>query len=184
MHPRAQLLLIGALFMLPIAASVVTYKFFRPDATANRGELLLPPAPVGDRVFERPGGGEFRFGELAGKWIMATSDSGACGEACRAKLVAMRQVRLALGRDASRVARVFIIDDLESPAEGLAAEHPGLEVALTPKGASPPPGVANDRAHVYLVDPRGNVMMRWPATMESKAILSDLKRLLKASQIG
>jgi len=60
----------------------------------------------------------------------------------------------------------------------------GTVVAFTPAGMSLPPGAANDRAHIYLVDPRGNVMLRWPAGAERKRILADLKRLLKASQIG
>ena len=42
----------------------------------------------------------------------------------------------------------------------------------------------NDRAHIYLVDPRGNVMMRFPANAEPRRMLKDLERLLKASQIG
>ena len=183
MRPRAQFLLIAALFMLPIAASITTYKFLRPAATANHGELLLPPTQVGAQVFAKPGGGDFRLTDLGGRWILVTSDSGACAQACRQKLVATRQVRLALGRNASRVERVFVVDDLASPDPTLAADHPGMVVAITPKGAQPP-GVANDRAHTYLVDPHGNVMMRWPAAIESKGILSDLQRLLKASQIG
>ena len=47
-----------------------------------------------------------------------------------------------------------------------------------------PPGAANDRAHIYLVDPLGNVMMRWPAKPDMRRMLKDLERLLKASQIG
>jgi hypothetical protein len=184
MHPRAQFLLIAALFMLPIAASITAYKFLRPAATANHGELLLPPAQVGAQPFAKPGGGDFRLTDLGGKWILVMSDSGSCGQACREKLVATRQVRLALGRNAARVERVFVVDDLAPPDPAVAADHPGMVVALTPKGANPPPGVANDRAHVYLVDPHGNVMMRWPASMQAKGILSDLQRLLKASQIG
>lgn len=184
MGPRAKLLLLAAFFLMPIAASVLAYVFLRPAPTANFGELLLPPATVTAGEFARADGGAFRFADLAGKWILVTSDSGACPEACRAKLVTVRQVRLALGRDAQRVERVFVVDDLARPAADVIAEHPGTVVALTPRGAILPPGAANDRAHVYLVDPRGNVMMRWPATVEGRKMLSDLKRLLKASQIG
>ncbi len=42
----------------------------------------------------------------------------------------------------------------------------------------------NDRAHVYVADPLGNVMMRFPANAEPRRMLKDLERLLKASQIG
>jgi sugar lactone lactonase YvrE len=60
----------------------------------------------------------------------------------------------------------------------------GTQVAITPAAGAPPPGWAADRAHLYLVDPHGNVMMRWPATADRKRMLKDLERLLRASQIG
>ena len=64
------------------------------------------------------------------------------------------------------------------------AEFEGTRVVLTPTGLTLPLGAGNDRAHLYLVDPRGNVMMRWPAAADRKRMLGDLQRLLKASQIG
>jgi hypothetical protein len=182
--PRAKLLLIAALFALPMVASFVAYKFFPPDATANYGELLLPPAAITSHPFGRPGGGSFAFAELSGKWALVTSDSGACAQACVEKLLAMRQARLALGRNASRLDNVLVVDDLV-PLDGKAvAPFEGMVIALTPAALAIPPGAANDRAHIYLVDPHGNVMMRWPARPDWKRMLKDLERLLKASQIG
>ncbi|HUP96920.1 MAG TPA: hypothetical protein VM073_03210 [Usitatibacter sp.] len=184
MKPRAKLLLLAALFALPIAASWITYNYLRPEGGASYGELLLPPATVTARALEDGNGGRFEFGELRGKWVLVASDSGTCAAACAAKLATMRQVRLALGRNASRVSRVFVIDDLRRPAPGSLDPYEGTRVALTPKGLQLPPGAANDRAHVYLVDPHGNVMLRWPAAADPKRMLGDLQRLLKASQIG
>lgn len=184
MSPRAKLVGLGALFALPIVASVVAYNVIDPVQTSNFGELLLPPAAITAHPFERAGGGPFAFGELAGKWVLVASDSGACPPACRDKLAALRQVRLALGRNAGRVERVFVVDDTMPPDPGLAREFTGTIVARTPVGLALPAGAANDRAHVYLVDPRGNVMMRWPAGADRKRMLGDLQRLLKASQIG
>ena len=184
MSPRAKLLAIAALFLAPIAASIVAYNLVSPQPTANHGELLLPPKAITPQPFGAVPSGRFEFAALRGKWVMVASDSGACPPSCRAKLLAMRQVRLALGRDAERVARVFVVDDLQAPAAQALAGFEGTAVALTPPGMSLPPGAANDRAHVYLVDPRGNVMMRWALDTPSKHLLADLKRLLKASQIG
>jgi hypothetical protein len=116
--------------------------------------------------------------------VLVASDSAACPAACAAKLVTLRQVRLALGRDAGRLARVFVADDVEPLAAGAFAAFEGMDVAQVPAGLVLPAGAANDRAHIYLADPHGNVMMRWPAGEEPRAILQDLKRLLKASQIG
>jgi cytochrome oxidase Cu insertion factor (SCO1/SenC/PrrC family) len=182
--PRGKLLALAALFAAPIVASVIAYNVVEPRATGNYGELLLPPVQVTTHRLEAPDGGTFAFGELAGRWVMVASDSGECPATCREKLEAMRQVRLALGREAGRVERVFVVDDLRRPGARLLEEFSGTRLALTPTGLALPAGGANDRAHVYLVDPRGNVMMRWPAGADRKRMLGDLKRLLKASQIG
>ena len=182
--PRAKLLLLAALFIAPMAAALFAYRFMALEPTANYGELLLPPAPVPEHSLARADGTAFRFAELKDRWILVVSDSGACAAQCKAKLHAMRQVRLALGRNASRVARVFVVDDVKAPDPAAFAPVEDLLVAITPLGLALPPGAANDRAHIYLVDPRGNVMMRWPANPEMRGMLKDLERVLKASQIG
>ena len=162
---RTRAALIAALFLVPIAVSFAVYHFARPAPTANYGELLLPPAPA-----PAPLSG------LRGRWVLIASDSGACDPACRQKLYAMRQVRLALGRNATRVARVLVVDD-DHGLDADAAES-GLDVARL----SARPGF--DRAYIYLADPHGNVMMRWPSNPDLRRMYQDLERLLKASQIG
>ena len=181
--PRAKLLALAALFILPMVAAYVAWRFMDPRPTANYGELL-PSATIAAHPFERPDGARFEFASLRGRWLLVASDSGLCEAACREKLTLMRQVRLALGRRASRVERVFVVDDLAVPGEATRAQFEGTHVALTPRGMALPPGATNDRAHVYLVDPRGNVVMRWPAAADGARMLKDLERLLKASQIG
>lgn len=139
--PRVKLLLVASLFALPMVASVIAYVFFPPPPSANYGELLLPPQVL-SADFRRP------HGE---RWLMvATTD-----------IEAARQVRLALGRDASRV-----------------------EIVVATAAVLGKAGVSVDDRHIYLADPHGNVMMRWPASPDLKRMLADLKRLLKASQIG
>jgi len=180
---RAKVVGLAALFALPIVASFVTYTWFRPDPGKSFGELLLPPAQVTSQRFGRLGGGAFEFRQVSGKWALVASDSAACPATCRDKLTTMRQVRLALGRNAERLERVFVVDDGVSPDAGALSEFAGTVIALPP-GFALPPGAGNDRAHIYLVDPHGNVMMRWPAGADRKRMLGDLQRLLKASQIG
>jgi hypothetical protein len=181
---RAKLLLLAALFLAPVVASIATYTFMQPGPTANYGELLLPPASITSHTFGRAGGGQFRFSEMGERWVLLASDSGACPAACLDKLTAMRQVRLALGRNASRVGHVFVVDDLDTPDTARLDGFEPMVVAVTPPGMQMPPGPGNDRAHIYLVDPRGNAMMRWPARPDMRRMLKDLERLLKASQIG
>ena len=181
--PRAQLLLIAAGFALPIAASFTAYFLVSREPTANYGELLLPPGRITAQPFD-VAEGAWKFDDLKGRWILAMSDSGDCAAACVEKLTTLRQVRLALGRNASRVVRVYVVDDLRRPKAETLQPFEGTVVALTPTGMHLPPGAANDRAHIYLVDPNGNVMLRWPAAPDRKRMLKDLERLLRASQIG
>ena len=182
--PRAKLLLIGACFLAPIAASIAAYVFLHPEPTANYGELLLPPTPVTRHSFVRADGTPFRFGELAERWVLVASGPGRCEDACESKMLLTRQVRIALGRDASRVARVFVVDDGLPPTGPALEPAADLAVVQRPAGVVLAPGAANDRDHIYLADPRGNVMMRWPAQADFRRMLKDLQTVLKASQIG
>ena len=182
--PRAKLLAIMALFALPIVASTLAYHFFPPEKSTNYGDFVTPPAALPAAPLGRQSGGRFRFEELRGKWIHVASDSGECPASCAEKLTLMRQVRLALGRDAARVERVFVADDSKPLAAEALAAHEGLVVLAPPIGLALPPVPLNDRAHFYLADPEGRVMMRFPANADAKKMLGDLKRLLKASQIG
>ena len=172
--PRAKLALIASCFVVPMVLSYLAYRFLHAQPTGNYGELLLPPAQAPAQVFD----------ETKGRWALVMSDSGRCADACLQKLTLLRQVQLALGRRASRVARVYIVDDQAAPDGAMLREYEGTVVASTPRGAALPKGLGSDRAHVYLVDPHGNVMMRWPASADQKRMLRDLERLLKASQIG
>ena len=183
LDPRAKVLLIIAGFALPIVASFLVYTFGHPRATANYGELLLPPDSVTTAPFVDAQGKGFRFGALGGRWIIVASDRLPCEAACRSKLVAVRQVRLALGREADRVATVTVLEGAAAADPALRADFPDM-VFVRASGA-PQAGVPTaDPAHIYLVDPNGNVMMRWPAQPDYKRMKADLDRLLRASQIG
>ena len=110
-------------------------------------------------------------------------DRAPCMDACRSKLVAVRQIRLALGKEADRVASVAVLEDGPPPDAGLRADFPDM-LFLRPTKPFPPGAPTADPAHIYLVDPHGNVMMRWPAQPDYKRMKNDLDRLLRASQIG
>jgi len=181
--PRAKLVLVMAFFAAPIAASFLAYRYSHRPPTANHGELLLPPAQVPAKPLQRPVGGTFSFGDVRGKWVLVVTDSGACGKDCQSKLYLVRQLRLAVGRNAERIARVFIVDDARAPDAAALEPYAGTEVVFQPEGAVVAPGLS-DRRHVYLVDPHGNVMMRWRPGDDPKGMIRDLELLLRASQIG
>lgn len=184
MSPRLKLVLLVSLFAAPIAASFLAYHYARPQPNANYGELLLPPASITAQALQADGGSPFTFKSLEGKWVLVVADASDCPTPCLVKLATIRQVRLALGREAGRVERVFVADDGRLPDPRVRADFSGTIVVARPATGPLPPGAGNDRKHIYLVDPRGNVMMRWDAEPDLKRMHKDLQRLLRASQIG
>ena len=124
---------------------------------------------------------------LTGKWTLIYIGDGACDAACRKSLVFGRQSRLALNNEMTRVQRVFLATGNCCANDYFAAEQPGL-IALDasapeakPLLAQFPAGRANS---LFIVDPLGNLMMRHDASVTTKDLLSDLKKLLKLSHIG
>ena len=68
---------------------------------------------------------------------------------------------------------------------GLLAAHPGLIAARVDSAALallPQPGA--DGVVILLIDPRGNLVLRYGADPDIKRLSNDLGRLLRTSQIG
>jgi hypothetical protein len=193
LSPRTKFVLMFILFAMPITASYLTYFFWTPDTTNNFGTLIRPVVTLPPTNLKVVGGSDFPEGmraqSLRGRWLVVTRDSGVCENECAQKLYAMRQVRLLAGKDLDRVARVLLIDDATPFASTRAREFEGTAwveaapeawLSLLPR----PAGDAAPRDWLYLVDPMGNIFMRYPANEDIKRISADLKRVLKASQLG
>lgn len=183
---RIKLLALAAFFALPVVAGYVVFFFdLAPGGTANYG-TLLPARPLSDAVLQDHEGREFRFSDLRGKWIMVQFDSGVCAEYCERKLYFMRQTRKALGKNTARVERLWLVTDGQVPNSRLMQAIEGTRLARTaasPIAAEfPAERAASD--HIYLVDPNGNLMMRFPRDPDPSRMLKDLQRLMKVSGIG
>jgi hypothetical protein len=179
------MLAIAALCLAPFIAALIAYQYRAPQGGMNYGELI-PARPLIDPPLRHMDRRPFRLSELKGKWILLQLDGGDCAAACRAKLYNMRQVRLAQGRERDRVERVWLILD-EAPLETqLMREYDGtrmLRAADSPLLAEfAPAGGARD--HIYVIDPLGNLMLRFPKNADPGRMHKDLARLLKVSRIG
>lgn len=169
--------------VLPLVASYALYLFWRPGKLANYGELI-PQDPLAEVTLRSRGGGEFRFADLRGKWVFLMADSGACDAHCRQKLYYMRQIRLTQGKDQDHIERLWLITDEIRPAAELDREYPGtLRVALAAPGfvlRLPAPRSVAD--HVYVIDPAGNLMMRYPRNLDPTRMKRDVTRLIRLSK--
>jgi hypothetical protein len=103
----------------------------------------------------------------------------------------MRQTRLALNDDMTRVQRFLLVTGNCCDQTYLDAEHPGLTVALIDDAAGkallaifPDGQSAMRQGAIFIVDPLGNLMMSYGAGIPQKGLLEDLKQLLKLSHIG
>jgi len=192
---RLTLILLAAVFAAPMVAAWVVYNTGTgtPDKRVNYGELISPVTlPTGPLqrlapVDVAPDPATAGLAPLRGKWTLVVVDSGACPQGCVAKLEMIRKMRAATGKEADRVALAWLVDDSAAPAPAALAANPGLfafAAAGTDYLRSFPAAAAGARAHVYIVDPLGNVMMRYPQDAEGRRALDDLQRLLRASQIG
>jgi len=180
---RATLWLILALCLAPVLASYIAFYFWQPSEHVNYGELLEPHL-LPDAQLRRADGTPFHWGELKGKWVLVTIDSGRCDAYCRQKLVYMRQVRLAQGKDAGRIERAWLITDEAAPDAALIASHVGI-VLLRAAGSeflARFPAERSRADHVYVVDPLGNLMMRYPRNADPRRMLKDVARLLRHSK--
>lgn len=182
---RLVLLAIALVTALPTLAALLAYYVWQPTRLMNHGELLSPtPLPV--EPLPDLAGGEFHLDRLKGKWILLQADSGACDARCRGKLYAMRQVRLAQGKDMGYLERVWLVTDDARPARDLFAEYEGTRIVRAAGSAllAALPAPQDKGAHLYVVDPMGNLMMRFPENPDPLRVIKDLQRLLRPSRIG
>ena len=174
---RLKLALLGLFFLLPVGASWMIWWLDLAPGTAGNYGTLLPPRQVALPA----------VAALKGKWILVQFDGGACNAACERKLYFMRQVRRAQGKEMQRVARLWMLTDAAQPLPALLKAIDGTVVVPSvgvnaSTGDFPAEGSVTD--HIYLVDPLGNLMMRFPRDPDPSRVIKDIQRLLRASGFG
>ncbi|HQU16201.1 MAG: hypothetical protein B7Z66_10045 [Chromatiales bacterium 21-64-14] len=190
------MVIVVLVFLAPVTGSwLLRLSGWRSEHLVNYGTLVTPPKPVpaGAVDLERVGGGALDPHFLLGKWTLIQVDRTPCDTACAHRLWVTRQVRVTLGEDLRRVQRLLVFSGgrPDPHLAELRAAHPDLTIVggspqqlrtmfdwLNSGGGGPVDG------HVYLVDPLGNLMMRYPADLKPSGLQKDLKRLLKVSHIG
>lgn len=191
-RPRLMLLFIIACFAVPLATAWWLVGHWTPAGTGQHGELLHPARPLPAPRFTPLDDGGPDGTALRGHWgLVYVGSATACRASCQTALYDLRQVRLALGKDMGRVKTVLLLDDVPVPGlrQWLATEHAAMVVGVADlaartelTGAFPTPGVAGE--WIYLLDPLGNLLMRYPVGGEPRGMLEDLRRLLRLSKIG
>jgi cytochrome oxidase Cu insertion factor (SCO1/SenC/PrrC family) len=176
-----------AICAAPVIAAWLAFFVFPPGKLMNYGDLV-EARPLPDAPLMQLDGKPFRLSGLKGRWVMLQVDSGACAEACQVKLYQMRQVRLTQGREMERIERVWLIDDAAQLDTIVMRAFDGthlVRAAASPLlGQLPLPAGGNVRDHIYMIDPLGNLMMRFPKDADPSRIKKDVERLLRVSRVG
>ena len=170
----------------PVIASYFTYYVIRPDGRRNYGELIDPQRPLPALDAVTTDGQRLALPALKGQWLLVSVAGGACDAACQQHLYFQRQLRESLGREKDRLDRVWLVSDETAIPAALNTALQGatvLRVAGLAQWLQPAPGQKLSD-HLYVVDPIGNWMMRFPADMDAAGAAQakrDLERLLRAS---
>lgn len=171
---RGMLMLIVGLLLLPFVIGGGLYvSGWHPTRTTNHGQLLNPPQTLPDDLLRSTA-------EMRGKWIFLLQVQGPCASDCLARLDEMRRIQVALYKNMSRLRRVVLTDQ---PNDAALAELRVTQSDLLP--LSRPAGeLSGAPGTLFVVDPQGWLVMRYPPGTSAKDMRADLERLLKFTSNG
>ena len=196
---RWKLLLVLLVCASPLIASYVTYYVIKPQTRTNYGALIDPAAhpipPLGTTTLD---GRPVALADFKGKWLMLKVGGSACDATCHDQMYAIRQLRSMQGKEMERIERVWLITDKEPLETMIIRELDGMEMLRADPAAVrawlPVAPDAPLEGAIFLVDPRGHLMMRFPAVPATAKeadklahyakVKKDITKLLKASAIG
>ena len=185
---RWKMLMVLLVCAAPVVASYMTYYLIRPQVRQNFGALVDPQRPLPDMQAEEMEGKQTNLRALKGQWLLISVAGGACDAQCQQHLYMQRQLREGMGKEKDRVDWVWLVSDDAAIAPSLLPALATATVLRVPSAQlqnwlQPEPGVAL-QDHLYVVDPLGNWMMRFPARMDvdqAPKVKRDMERLLRAS---
>lgn len=189
---RRNLFLVLAVFALPVVVATLMYVTgWKPSVTGNHGVLIQPARFIEEISMQSIDAKPEKFSDLHGKWTMVYFDTAACPEECLKQLYNMRQTHIAQGKDQDRIQRLFILTDAKAvdTLKTKLTEYPDMLVWTGERSAisklTQDFGIeatnSTGQRNIYLLDPMGNLMMRYLPGMDPAGMRKDLVRLLKYS---
>jgi hypothetical protein len=188
---RRTLLLVAAVATLPfVIAAVLVMTDWRPSGRSlARGELLQPVRSLPPQDWQALGAAsaESRIGQ--GKWLLLTMADKQCDEPCQLALFSMQQARILTNKDMRRVERSLLTHSMpDSDAGALREKFPGLAVYRAKDATALKKLFLEDgrdaQAWIFLIDPAGNLVLRYAPGADAAGLHKDLQRLLKLSRLG
>lgn len=185
---RQKLVLLFLIASLPVVTAALVYFLLRPQGHAGLGQIITPAQAVGSAQGVDMAGQNMRLEVLRGQWLLVSVADGACSADCEKRLFMQRQLHAMLGGETRRVDKVWLLNDQLPVAEPLrAALHDVTVLRVAPPTLQswlPAPTGTAQTDYLYVVDPLGNTVMRFPAVMDAAQVrlaLRDLARVLRAT---
>ena len=183
------LYLVIAICAAPVVLSYLTYYVIKPETRNNYGALIDPRLyPIPELGSVGLDGKPASLNDFHGKWLLLQADAGACEKRCADKLFYQRQLRLTQGKESDRIERVWLVTDDTPLSTVLMKEYDGTRILRVDakKLAAWLPVEAGTAVedHMFVIDPLGNLMMRFPKDPDYNKVKKDITKLLKASGIG
>lgn len=185
---RFKMMVVLLLCAAPVIASYITYYFIRPEGRLNYGELIEPQKPIPSLMAQDLNGNAVNLQSLKDQWLLISVSGAACNAQCQHHLYLQRQLREGLGKDKDRVEWLWLITD-DAPIDK--ALLPALKTATVLRISQAQLATWLDAStknnlsdHLYLVDPIGNWMMRFPpqADMANAAkVKKDIEKVLRST---
>jgi len=186
---RLKMLVVLLICAAPVITSYLMYFVIKPEGRSNYGTLITPSRSLpADLRLQQLDGRVVPAPALRGQWLLVAVGPAACAGPCEERLFAQRQLREMLGRERERIDKVWFITDsapLPAPLAQVVRAGPALTALRADRAAlerwiAPAPGQQIED-HLYLVDPMGEWMMRFPTNMDPARVKRDLDRVLRAS---
>jgi len=177
------MLTFAAVFLIPVLLAKLALEngWFNQAAT-NKGQLLSPPldaTSIGIRQSEP-------------KWKLVYVLPEICDQTCENALYSIIQVRSALGKESDRAEAVVITHE-KSDNKQLTMLGDNQNVRLLSSDLQSVKQVFKDNTleGIFISDTLDNVILRYPlqsdpkkSVLDSRDILSDMRKVLKLSRIG
>ncbi|MGA9852286.1 MAG: hypothetical protein WBR15_05085 [Gammaproteobacteria bacterium] len=188
--PWIMVAILFAIFVIPLIAAWILYLNINNlhFGTNQHGEFIRPARELSMAVLPLPlAGGTLAPDFFKGRFTLVYMSTAACNPDCEEALILTRQTRIALGQKIESVRRLYLVEGTPRNPAKLLREQPGLTVAdvsssigqrfiqqFSVDGKTAP----DVGKYIYLVDPKGFYIMRYPISGNPEGLLKDLQHLL------
>lgn len=192
--------LIILICLAPIVFALLAYYVpalgLRPEGHTNYGTLIEPQRPMPDSAalpLKTLEGEPYELASLRGQWLLVSADASACPESCVRKLFILRNSHASQGKNVQRLERIwFVLDDgkvSEQVLDAYVGTHmlradPEKLAAFLAPDATAEQREAALKAPMWIIDPLGNLMMRFPDNADPESVRGDIRKLIYNSRIG